>query len=250
MKIPSALSKKTMKLAYYIPLLLFLSCTGPNSTEHNPSLRDSVIKFYKEELAVNNKFDTSEFSYQLLNAYTVNDSALLNKLLTELRNERENRKWWNQLDSCIELTSLADMHIDEGYRIEYDGALCPLRQITTIYKRNDSIKLNFLLYQLKWDTAECRKLEELDRVLASQNWENFLDKVYQGDFWGLKSDNNRHGVDGSAWRITGFKKDFDNSSSKYHFVYRWGETTLHEAFEFLTLLAANKNGCLRIRANK
>ena len=240
-----------MRLLYfYIFSLLLFSCTGTNSHEPKSTFRDSVIKFYREEANINRKFDTSDFNYKLLNAYIAYDSAALNKIFAEINKEKESRKWWGQLDSCIKLTSLKDMDIDEGYRFEYDGALCPLRQITTIYKRNDTIKLKFELYQLKWDTAECRKLEEFDRVLILKNWEDFLDKVERGDFWGLKSDNHRFGVDGSTYYITGFKKGSNNLPSKYHFVYRWGHTSLYDAFEYATLLAANKKGCFWIGLNK
>jgi hypothetical protein len=238
-------------IRFYIFLVLLSSCTGTNTTEPKSSLRDSVVKFYKEELTVNDKFDTSEFSTKLLKAYTTNDSAALNRLLAELYNERGSHKWWGQMDSCIELISLKDMNIEEGYRIEYDGALCPLRQITTIYKRNDSIKLNFLLYQLKWDTAECRKLEEFDRVLTLNNWEEFVGKIDQGDFWGLKADNDLRGVDGSTWNFTGYKRGkTENIPSKYHFVHRWGRTSLIDAFQLATLLAANRSGCFTLRRVK
>jgi len=240
-----------MRLLYcYIVSLLLPSCSGTNSREAKSSFRDSVVKFYREESKVNRKLDTSEFNYKLLKAYTTSDSAALNGILKEINAEKQNRKWWGQLDSCIKLTSLDDMDIDEGYRFEYDGALCPLRQITTICKRNDTIKLKFELYQLKWDTAECRKLEEFDRVLTIKNWEDFLNKVERGDFWGLKSDNHRSGLDGSTYYITGFKKAYNNLPSKYHFVHRWEQTSLYDAFEYATMLAANKNGCLSIALKK
>ena len=234
----------------YIYLLLLSSCTGTVPHEPKMSFRDSVIKAYKEEANANRKFDTSDLNYEILNAYAANDSLSLNKILHEINTEKENRKWWGQLDSCIRLTSLNDMDIDEGYRFEYDGGLCPLRQITTICKRNDTIKLNFQLYQLKWDTADCRKLDEFDRLLTLKNWKDFLDKVDRGDFWGLKNDNNRSGLDGSTYYITGYKKTFNNSPAKNHFVYRWEHTSLYEAFEFATQLAANKKGCLTIGLNK
>ena len=235
---------------FFFSLVFLFSCNEPHESRPKFSLRDSVMKFYVEEISLNRKLDTAEFNYKLLNAYITNDSASLVSLRKELISERENRKWWEQLDSCVKLVNLRDMNIDEGYRIEYDGALCSMRQISTIYKQLDTIKLNFKLFQLKWDTAECRKLEEFDRVLTLKNWEDFLYKINRGDFWGLKSDNDRRGLDGSTWHITGFKKGNDNMPSKYHFVYRWGGTSLYDAFELATILAANRKGCFWIGVNK
>lgn len=240
-----------MRLLYfYIFCFYLLSCSGTNSYELKTTFRDSVIKVYRDEANINRKFDTSDFNYKFLDAYTANDTAELNKILSEINTEKKDRKWWGQLDSCIRLKSLRDMDIDEGYRFEYDGALCPLRQITTIFKQNDTIKLKFELYQLKWDTAQCRKLEEFDRTLTSKNWEDFIDKIERGDFWGLKSDNHRSGLDGSTYYITGFRKAINNLPSKYHFVHRWEHTSLYDAFEYATLLAANENGCFWIKLNR
>jgi hypothetical protein len=241
-----------MRLIYsLIYLFVIFSCTEINTSDPKTSFRDSILNFYKEESSLNDRIDTTEFSYKLINAYTANDSAALNRLLLELLDVRENRKRWGQMDSCIGLKSLASMNIDEGYRFSYDGAFCNYRQITTIYKQNDSIKLNFLLYQLIWENAKCKKLEEFDRVLTADNWEEFLHKIDQGDFWGLKSDNGRQGLDGSTWTTTGYKKaKSQNLPSQYHFVHRWGQTSLHEAFELATILAANKKGCLTMRRVK
>jgi len=236
--------------SFFFVSSFFFSCIEHDKTAKNVSLRDSVMKLYKEETSLNRKLDTSEFNYKLLAAYMANDSGSLIRLSQELMSEREDRKWWEQLDSCIKLVSLPDMNIDEGYRIEYDGAFCSMRQITTIYKQHDTVKLNFSLYQLKWDTADCKKLEEYDRVLTLKNWEEFRNKIDNGDFWGLKSENDRHGVDGSTWYITGFKKGSGTVPSKYHFVYRWGQTSLQDAFEFATVLAANKKGCFWMRVKK
>jgi hypothetical protein len=234
-------------LYFYIFSLFLLSCKGVVSHEQKSTLRDSVFNLYKELSLNNGKIDTSEVSYRLLKAYALDDSATLHRINVELKNEKENRTWPKQLGDCIKLTNLTDMDIEEGYRFEYDGAMCSLRQITTIYKRKDTIKLKFELYQLRWDTAECRKLEEIDRVLTAQNWKDFLQEIEGGDFWGLKSDNHRVGLDGSTYYITGFRKATDRRPQQFHFVHRWEHTSLYNAFEYATLLAANKNGCLSIK---
>jgi len=248
--ITSIVISYSFKLINAVPFFLFLSCTDISKPQPGSSLRDSVLRFYKEELSVNPRYDTMEFNYQLLNAYLANDSLSLNALLKELRNERENRKWFGQFDSCIKLTKLRQMDVDEGYRFEYAGAFCDYRQITTIYKRRDSIKLNFQLYKLGGDTSPCKRLEEFDRTLTPNNWKEFLSKLDEGDFWGLKTENNRHGLDGSTWYVTGYKKSYPNLPPMYHFVERWGEITIGEAFRYATLLAGNKKGCLIIYYKK
>lgn len=232
---------------FYLFCFLLLSCTGTKSHEPKLTFRDSVMQLYREETTVNRVLDTSDFNFSLLNAYIKNDSAALSTILGQINMEKESRKWRAQLDSCIKLTNLKDMDMEEGYRFEYDGGLCPLRQITTIYKHHDTIKLKFELYQLKWNDAQCIKLEEFDRVLTKKNWEEFLDKVESGDFWGLKSANKRSGLDGSTYYITGFKKATSILPSEYHFVHRWGHTSLFDAFEYATLLAANTKGCFWVR---
>lgn len=239
-----------MKLLYLCTLcFLFVSCNETNS--HNPktTYRDSVLNFYKAEIGFNRNIDTTDFNFKFLQAYSTNDTLTLSNLFAEIKKQAENREWRSKFDSCISLVGLNEMDINEGYRFEYDGAFCNLRQITTLYKQNDSFKVNFQLYQLRWDTAQCRKIEEFNRAITKSNWEDFLIKVHQGDFWGLKSMNYDHGVDGSTFYITGFKKGTQIESSKHHFVYRWGSTSLNEAFNYATLLSGNTKGCFWVRSN-
>ena len=70
------------------------------------------------------------------------------------------------------------------------------------------------------------------------------------DFWGLKKDNDYHGLDGDEMTVIGFIRGntLYKSSNKFHYVNRWlvARSTLSLPFNLILKLSGNKKGCIWI----
>ena len=227
----------------------FLSCKDFDKKQTTKQYKDSIAIKYINQPIRDIEFDSSIESFKVLKAYIENDTAYLQEINDKIEYKKKFEKQWENMDSCIHQTKLSEMNIDEGYRFIYTGAFCRYRQITTIYKKKDSVKLNFSLYQFKWDTADCYKIEEYEKSLTIKNWENFIEEIRKGDFWGLQKENGIQGFDGSNLIVMGFTEadTFNRKPMRYSYVHRWEYTTLRDALDSLTILAANKNGCYMLR---
>jgi hypothetical protein len=62
-------------------------------------------------------------------------------------------------------------------------------------------------------------------------WNDLTFKIRQADFWGLKNDNEYRGDDGNDLTVLGYSKSGKYESS--HYVHRWTNTTLNNAFYFI-----------------
>jgi hypothetical protein len=148
-------------------------------------------------------------------------------------------------DSCVKQTRLQALGVDEAYRFNYHKSFCPYATDVTISNKRDSINLHFILYQQDWE-ATCKIINEFDKKLTIQNWNDVMESLTRADFWGLKRDNGYHGLDGDGLTVTGYKKGMDNNRDDFHLVYRWDvhRTALIDPFILVLKFSGDKQGCL------
>jgi len=225
--------------------LIFISCK--QETTHTAiSYKDSVVKEYLQYQQSVNELDTNDLTYKVLNAYTKNDTAYFRELHRQIEGEKESQKQWAMLDSCIRQPELKDLNADVAYRFTYKASFCLYRINITVTKKANSINLHLIIYQYAWNNLKCQIESEYDKPLTVKNWEDFTEAMEHSDFWGLKKDNGHHGFDGSTLIVSGFEqRDIRmHQPPRFHYVSRWGLSTLAEPFDFLLKLSAPKKGCI------
>lgn len=231
-------------------LIFILSCKSKQNnsndiTEKQNTVLDKYMNFVKE----NEYYDTSRLEYQLLKSFYSKDSFYVQKAssaISYLENEIKRNK---EIDKCITIPNLSEMGAEEAYCFRYSFSFSPYNRLATIIKFKDSILLKAVIYQYEWEKRPCKILSHVNIQVDSIKWENFQELIEQADFWGLKEDNNIHGVDGSTIDVYGFKKgnnDYWNPSRSAH-VYRWNPGkvgSLMQCFCFLFDLSKLKEGDL------
>jgi|GEM_PF-2978803 len=207
-------------------ILLSLSCRLQPQQTLIPSSRDSLIKPYLEALATGEKYDTTETGNRVLRAYLCNDTAYLRKLSGNIVWKKQVDKANSIIDSCVHLPVLADMHVDEAYRFVYQFSFNPDKFNITVWRRKDSSYLHFIKYYSWYDASFVCKIEkEYTKPLTKQQWDELIHTLQSADFWGLKFDNDIHGLDGSILIASGYIAPYStpyvHHPARYTNVYRW-----------------------------
>jgi len=207
-----------------------------------------VLKEYLLEIDSFPYYDTTEVNYKVLKAYQKNDTVLLKNLIKQIREVKKQESVWSVMDTCIHQLKLQDLHVDEAYRFIFHPPFCTTPISVTITKKGDSANLHFLLYQNGYDTVICRIISEYDKKLTTEEWEEFRSKLWSGDIWGLKRENDIHGVDGSNLTFIGYQSGkFWNTPDKISYGKRWVYSSLNEALRFALMKSGNKKGCYWIQ---
>ncbi|OQP50881.1 hypothetical protein A4H97_03385 [Niastella yeongjuensis] len=230
-------------------IVLAFSCnTKPNITD-NYSLKDTILEKHFKAIESSDDFDSTDLNYKVLKAYVNNDTLFFKNLESDIVDNERYNKQWQSMDSCIHQSKIQSMDVDEAYRFIYSAAFCPYKINVTVSKKADSSNLHFILYQYKWDTADCNIISEYDKKLTTKNWEDITESLSTSDFWGLKKDNGVHGVDGSSLTVTGYKNrdSVYNRPAKFHYVYRWSQNVLRDPFHLILKLSGNQKGCLWVK---
>ena len=182
------------------------SCKTDTSSQTNYSAKDSILEKYISIVDTMPYYDTSTIEFKLLKAYSSNDTNTLKKLVGHLEIMNTKLDWQISLDSCVKQQAFEDISAEEKYRFNYSSAFCPYTTSTTIIKYKDSTVLNTIVYQYAWDTLPCKIIDKSTISIDSPSWDKFQESLEGADFWGLKPDNGKHGVDGSTLEVYGFKK--------------------------------------------
>ena len=193
-------------------------------------------------------YDTSSSEFRLLNAYSSNDTNTLKKIVRHLANVNTKVEWEINLDSCVKLQAFKDIPAEEKYRFNYSSAFCRFTTSTTILKNKESTILNTLVYQHAWDGLPCKIIDQSTIRIDSISWDKFQHSLEVADFWGLKPDNGKHGVDGSTLEIYGFKKGTNAvwNPDKLSVIERWSplNNAIFESFFLLLKFTKTKKGCI------
>jgi len=224
------------------------SCKTDTSRQTNYSTKDSILKKYILMVDTLPYYDTSTIEFKLLKAYSSNDTNTLKKLLGYLENMNTKLDWQINLDSCVKQQAFKDIASEEKYRFTYSSAFCPYKTSTTIIKYKDSTVLNTIVYQYAWDTLPCKIIDQSTISIDSLSWDKFQESLEVADFWGLKPDNGKHGVDGSTLEVYGFKKGTNSEwdPDKSSFISRWSPAynSILSSFVLLLKYSKTKKGCM------
>lgn len=135
-----------------------------------------------------------------------------------------------------------------AYRFVYTEVFCQYKFNVTISERGGSPNIHFIIMQDVYLHDTCKVINEYDKKITAQDWEEFLQLMDKADFWGLKSENGVRGLDGSDLVTTGFKDHGGyDGKPKFNYVYRWGYSTLSAPFNFVLKLSGNTQGCRVVR---
>lgn len=221
-----------------------MACDSTNNNVVYVSQKDTLLKQYFAELDSFPYYDTTQLNYQMLRAYYHNDTNVMRNINLALKQEKEYDRFWSEMDTCIHQEKLQDLDVDEAYRFIYLPAFCSMSINVTITKKGDSSKLNFLLYQITFDTMQCRILSKFDKSLTRHQWEEFRSKMQWGDIWGLKRENGSHGVDGTNLTFIAYQNGQRwDRADKINYGRRWVYSSLDDALTFILKISGNKKGC-------
>lgn len=224
------------------------SCKTDTSHGTRNATKDSLLKKYISIVDTLPYHDTSTIEYKLLKAYSLNDTNTLEKLVEFFENINTTVDWQINIDSCVKQQAFKDISSEEKYRFNYSSAFCPYTTSSTIIKYKDSTILNTIVYQYAWDTVPCKIIDQSRVTIDSISWAKFKKLLEVADFWGLKPDNGKHGVDGSTLKVYGFKKgtNYDWNPDKSSFISRWSPAynSILNSFILLLEYSKTKKGCI------
>lgn len=182
--------------------------------------------------------DTTAMLHKMLTAYMDNNKPLLKSML---KNQYNTGRYFSKLFG--KLPNLQKMDIDEGYSFFHSQSFCAYEINVTITKKDTNVLLHVVISQ---DTANSGVVKQFDKKLSLKNWEKFTDIMNKTDFWGLKTDNGIHGLDGDLLTVVGFSRRnlYFDQAPKFNAVSRWGGSNLGllDVFFFLLSSTGEKSG--------
>ena len=163
--------------------------------------------------------DTLDNNYLLLKAYYRNDTILLANALNEL-NKIIKIKKQSFSDTSIKPRDLRTLKCEAAFQFEYSAAFCDKAINITISKSHDTVMSEVFLYQMD-EFNDRRLIEHKSERLNLDNWSALWNELFISDFWGLKMNNDRSGLDGSDLKIIGFESPVNSFNGRYKYIYRW-----------------------------
>lgn len=225
---------------YLIPFcltaILFFACN--NNQPAGYSFRDSAMTEYLKRADSLGLEDSTAMLYKLLTAYRNNDKPLLNEMLNhQYYVARHFSKLFGKLPQ------LQKMDIDEGYSFFHSQSFCAYAINVTITKKDTNVLLHVVISK---DTANSGVVKQFGKRLSLKNWEKFTDIMGKTDFWGLKTDNGIHGLDGDMLIVVGYSRRslYFDQAPKFNAVSRWGGSNLGllDVYYFLLSSTGEKPG--------
>lgn len=234
----------------FVPFIFFISsCNTDKPDNRLNEIRDSALNKYFSIVDTLPYYDTNNVEFKILKAYSRHDTNRLKKILGRFENINTTADWEVYLDSCVKQQPFKDISAVEKYRFNYSVALfCPYVTSITIIKYEDSILLQTIVYQKAWDTIPCKVIEKSTLAIDSLSWDKFQQSMEISDFWGLKLDNGKHGLDGSTLSVYGFKRGTNSEwdPDKSNFISRWGPkyNSIFGSFVLLLEFSKTNKGCI------
>ena len=166
-------------------------------------------------------FDTLNRDFKLLKSYHNGDTAVLRKAYEEVAEIMKYRNQMLESHICTDPPSLNTLNYEEAYRFSYGASFCNKTANLTIGKLKDSITLELFIYELNDKQTECKTIQHTICLMDTKLWDTLISGIYQSDFWGMKEDNGRHGMDGSGLTVTGYERPINAFEGRYKKIYRW-----------------------------
>jgi hypothetical protein len=230
-------------------LTLLIACSDKTSTHPAIQNRDSIMTKYFQVIDSLPYFDTLDLKFKLLKAYYNNDTTYLKKSYDEIAALLKYKTDMLESHFCEEPAPLNTLNYKEAYRFSYGAAFCDKAVNMTIGKSGDSIMLDLYLYEYNDNETECKTIRHTIQLIDKKVWDTLTIGLRQSDFWGLKEDNGRHGMDGSSLRVTGYERPINAFEGRYKTIYRWAaeEMAIGILFKKLLDLSGTKVDCFHYR---
>jgi hypothetical protein len=185
------------------------------------------------------KVDTSDINFKALRAYYYSDTSYLKELDYYVKQQNTDRRNWDLWQSDIPLPRLNQLNADVAFRFVFSVYGAPTYEAITITQTDTIHKLHYLCYYHDKDSSRFDKRNEFEKSINEKDWQEVASKLLYADFWGLKGEKDYRGADGNDLTVIGYQK-FDNTE-RSHYVHRWTNTTLNDAFYFIYYKLLNKN---------
>ena len=227
-----------MRLTLYL-ILTFTILSCKQSDTPKTTYRDTVLLNYFAMVDSSGKFDTSDINFKALRAYYHSDTSYLIELDNYVKQQNTERRSWDLWQSDIPLPRLNQLNVDAAFRFVFSVYGAPTYEAITITQTDTIHKLHYLCYYHDKDSSRFDKRKEFEKSINEKDWQEVASKLLYADFWGLKGQKDYRGADGNDLTIIGYQK-FDNTE-RSHYVHRWTNTTLNDAFYFVYYKLLNKN---------
>lgn len=237
------------RIISFFLLTLLIACNDKTSRHSSFQDRDSIMTKYFQVTDSLPYFDTLDQDFKLLKAYHTGDTALLRKTYDNVAGLLKYRNEMLESHLCEEPIALNTLNFEEAYRFSYGAAFCNKSANMTIGKLGDSITLDLYLFEFNDMQTECKTIQHTTKLVDKKIWDTLINGVEQADFWGLKEDNGRHGMDGSGLTVTGYERPINAFEGRYKKIYRWAaeEMTIGVLFKKLLDLSGTKVDCFHYR---
>jgi hypothetical protein len=229
--------------------VIVYSCNrNPNQTIPKIT-KDTVLSSFFSMVDTMPYYDTNNIDFKFLKAYRDNDTLGLTSIIDYVK-VRSVKPWMNSyLKPCAKNQEFDTLKADEAYRFVYESSFCKYFTVATIIQKGNNIKASAVVYEnasLR-DSTPCTIAQQNEVILDSISWEKFQDVIVATDFWGLKEDNDYHGVDGSSLDVLGYQKSFRGLGERRSYVTRWSRSMdrLLEPFMMLLRFCKITKGCIR-----
>lgn len=222
---------------YFFILQTLLSCNRSDSSKS--SYRDTVLSSYFTMVDSSGKFDTSDINFKALKAYYHDDTSYLKVLDSYIKQQKTERNNWDLWQTDIPLPKLSQLNVDAAFRFVFSIYGAPTYEAMTVTQRDTIYKLHYLCYYHDWDSSRFDKRKEFEKPISQKEWQEIVSKLLFADYWGLKNQKDYRGADGNDLTVLGYQK-FDNTE-RSHYVHRWTNTTLNDAFYYIYYKLLNKN---------
>ena len=237
------------RIISFFLLTLLIACNDKIDRHSAAQDRDSIMTKYFQVIDSIPYVDTLNEDFKLLKAYHTSDTAFLKKTYDDVAELMKYRTEMLESHICEEPAALNTLNYEEAYRFGYGAAFCNKSANLTIGKSGNSITLELFLYELNDNQTECKTIQHTTHLVDKKIWDTLIGGIERADFWGLKEDNGRHGMDGSALHVTGYERPIKAFEGRYKTIYRWAaeEMSIGILFKKLLDLSGTKVECFHYR---
>ena len=248
------------RIAAVLICLSLIYCKQPLAPEAALNFKDSMIREHFKNIDSLEFYDTTNYNYQVLKAYFSDDTSFFDKMGKEIKIAKEQSRFGDMIDTCIQLKKISELEADEVYRFSHSESFCFYNQSVTICRKGNSISVHYLEYSytddgrivefrdksgLKRVGPGCKIEREFNKELTLHDWNELEGKISDADYWGLREHNFSLGFDGASWRIDGYRKEPRYmTNQRIHSVYRWSpQNSFAELGKIFMKLAREKGMC-------
>lgn len=109
----------------------------------------------------------------------------------------------------------------ESYRLVYGVVFSDTSHLIRIENNHSNYRyIHKKLLRNKYEPPTV--FETIEKKLLPEEWEKFIDILYQNHYWTMPKEIDRLGLDGGVWTIEGRRPDAEICGKRsYHLVSRW-----------------------------